>query len=78
MACCSFDRDDGDVVEQATYEERVCSYLRRGRSDIDEGRFVEGVDALFNAVHEKVMARGQIAGQVDEEDAAPRCIRTDW
>lgn len=47
-----------EAAEQAAYEERMRACLRNGRADIEEGRFLEGIDALFDAVQKKVSACG--------------------
>lgn len=53
-----FDRKLQDAAEEAAYAERVRACVRNGRADIAEGRYIEGSDAFFSALHERVAARG--------------------
>lgn len=45
-----YERKLRDAAEQAAYEERVRACIRNGRSDIAEGRVVEGLPALEAAL----------------------------
>lgn len=45
-----YERKLRDAAEQAAYEERVRACIRNGRSDIAEGRAVEGLPALEAAL----------------------------
>lgn len=43
-----------DAAEEAAYAERVKACILNGRADIAEGRYIEGTDAFFAALHERV------------------------
>lgn len=45
-----YERKLRDAAEQAAYEERVRACIRNGRSDIAQGRVVEGLPALEAAL----------------------------
>ncbi|MDO4436809.1 MAG: hypothetical protein Q4B77_02530 [Coriobacteriaceae bacterium] len=45
-----YERNLRDAAERAAYEERVRACIRNGRSDIAEGRVVEGMMALDAAL----------------------------
>ena len=53
-----FQREIDEQVERALYSSRVEEAVTRGRADMREGRFVEGLDAAKVEVARRRAARG--------------------
>lgn len=53
-----FERKIREAAESAAYEERMRLIVERGRADVAEGRYVEGVDAAMARIRELRGARG--------------------
>lgn len=47
-----------EAAEQAAYAERMRAALLDGKADAAEGNVVEGTDAFFELVHQKLAQRG--------------------
>ena len=53
-----FERRLQEAAEGAAYEERLRACLRNGRADIEEGRYVEGMEAFSDALDKRLARHG--------------------